>query len=31
MVALHTALLFGALVEVWMLDRPFLPILGWAR
>jgi methyltransferase len=30
MVALHTALLFGVLVEVWMLDRPFLPILGWA-
>lgn len=30
MVALHTALLFGALAEVWMLERPFLPILGWA-
>ena len=29
MVALHTALLFGALAEVWMLDRPFRPILGW--
>ena len=30
MVALHTALLVGALAEVWMLERPFLPILGWA-
>ena len=30
MVALHTTLLFGALAEVWMLKRPFLPILGWA-
>jgi methyltransferase len=30
MVALHTALLVGAVAEVWMLDRPFLPILGWA-
>jgi methyltransferase len=30
MVALHTVLLFGALAEVWMLDRPFLPILGWS-
>jgi methyltransferase len=30
MVALHTTLLVGALVEVWMLERPFLPILGWA-
>ena len=29
MVALHTALLVGAVAEVWMLDRPFLPILGW--
>jgi methyltransferase len=29
MVALHTALLVGALAEVWMLERPFLPILGW--
>ena len=24
------ALLVGALAEVWMLERPFLPILGWA-
>jgi len=30
MVALHTALLVGALAEVWMLKRPFLPILAWA-
>ena len=30
MVALHTALLVGAVAEVWMLDRPFRPILGWA-
>jgi methyltransferase len=30
MVVLHTALLVGAVAEVWMLDRPFLPILGWA-
>jgi methyltransferase len=29
MVALHTALLVGALVEVWSADRPFLPWLGW--
>jgi methyltransferase len=29
MVALHTALLVGALVEVQALDRPFLPALGW--
>jgi methyltransferase len=29
MVALHTALLVGAVVEVWLLDRPFLPVLGW--
>ena len=29
MVALHTALLFGALAEVWILDCPFRPILGW--
>jgi methyltransferase len=30
MVALHTALLFGCLVEVVTLDRPFVPPLGWA-
>lgn len=30
MVALHTALLAGALLEVWLLDRPFMPALGWS-
>jgi len=29
MVLLHTALLGGAVVEVWVADRPFLPVLGW--
>ena len=29
MVALHTALLVGCVIEVWALDRPFLPVLGW--
>lgn len=29
MVALHTGLLVGALAEVWLLGRPFLPALGW--
>ena len=29
MVVLHTALLVGAVVEVWVADRPFLPWLGW--
>ncbi|MFI8101129.1 isoprenylcysteine carboxyl methyltransferase family protein [Streptomyces sp. NPDC086023] len=29
MVALHTALLAGCLVEPWVADRPFLPLLGW--
>ena len=29
MVALHTALLVGCLVEVPLADRPFLPWLGW--
>lgn len=29
MVALHTALLVGAVVEVWLWHRPFLPWLGW--
>lgn len=28
MVALHTAWLFAAPLEVWLLDRPFLPGLG---
>lgn len=30
MVALHTALLAGCLVEVWVSDRPFVPLLGWS-
>jgi len=30
MVALHTALLLGCLVEVLVADRPFLPWLGWS-
>lgn len=29
MVALHTGLLLGALAEVWLLGRPFIPELGW--
>ena len=29
MVLLHTGLLVGALAEVWLADRPFLPWLGW--
>jgi len=29
MVLLHTGLLVGALAEAWLLDRPFLPALGW--
>lgn len=29
MVVLHTGLLVGALAEVWLLDRPFVPWLGW--
>ncbi|HEX8304046.1 MAG TPA: isoprenylcysteine carboxyl methyltransferase family protein [Jatrophihabitans sp.] len=29
MVALHSALLVGCLAEVWLLDRPFVPLLGW--
>jgi methyltransferase len=29
MVVLHTALLVGALLEVALADRPFLPWLGW--
>jgi methyltransferase len=28
MVVLHTGLLVGCLLEVWLLDRPFLPALG---
>jgi methyltransferase len=30
MVLLHTGLLVGALAEVLLLDRPFVPALGWA-
>ncbi len=29
MVAMHTALLVSAVLEVWLLHRPFLPWLGW--
>jgi methyltransferase len=29
MVALHTGLLFFAVAEVWIFDRPFLPVWGW--
>lgn len=29
MVALHTAFLAACPAEVWLLDRPFLPWLGW--
>lgn len=29
MVLLHTALLVGCLAEVFWLDRPFIPALGW--
>jgi methyltransferase len=29
MVMLHTGLLLGALAEVWIGGRPFLPTLGW--
>jgi methyltransferase len=29
MVVLHTGLLAGALAEVWLGHRPFLPALGW--
>ncbi|MFF3177665.1 isoprenylcysteine carboxyl methyltransferase family protein [Streptomyces sp. NPDC057900] len=29
MVALHTALLLGCLVEVRLAERPFVPLLGW--
>jgi methyltransferase len=30
MVLLHTGLLAGAVAEVWLLDRPFIPALGWS-
>jgi methyltransferase len=29
MVVLHTGLLAGCVLEVWLADRPFLPALGW--
>ena len=29
MVAIHTALLVGCVVEPWALHRPFVPWLGW--
>ena len=29
MVVLHTGLLAGCLLEVWLGDRPFVPALGW--
>ena len=29
MVVLHTGLLVGAVAEVWVADRPFVPVLGW--
>ena len=29
MIALHVGMLLGALAEVWLLGRPFLPVLGW--
>lgn len=29
MVALHTLFLLSCVVEVWWLDRPFVPWLGW--
>jgi len=29
MVLLHFALLVGCIAEVWLFDRPFLPVLGW--
>ncbi len=29
MVALHTALLLACIAEVVLLDRPFIPLLGW--
>jgi len=29
MVMLHTGMLLGAIVEVWALERPFMPVFGW--
>lgn len=30
MLAIHTGLLAGCVVEVWALHRPFIPWLGWS-
>lgn len=30
MVLLHTGLLLACLGEAWLLDRPFVPVLGWS-
>jgi methyltransferase len=30
MVALHTGLLIACVAEVFFLDRPFIPVLGWS-
>lgn len=30
MVLLHTGFLFGCVAEAWLLDRPFIPALGWS-
>ncbi|WP_314247302.1 isoprenylcysteine carboxyl methyltransferase family protein [Streptomyces sp. DSM 40907] len=30
MVALHTALLVGCVLEPWVAGRPFVPLLGWS-
>lgn len=30
MVGLHTGFLFGCVAEAWLLDRPFIPALGWS-
>ena len=29
MVVVHTGLLVGAVAEVWLADRPFVPAVGW--
>jgi methyltransferase len=29
MVVLHTGFLLACVAEVWLLERPFLPLLGW--
>lgn len=29
MVVLHTVFLFGCVAEIWLLDRPFIPLLGF--